>query len=313
MILSNFNMNLLRVFDAVYRLKSMTKAASELHMTQSGVSQNIKNLEDLLEVTLFDRIKQKPVPTAKAHQLFQICGSYLIRLEDTLADIKGLDLELRGKVHIGIPIEFGNSIVLPLIAKWLNSHPGIEARFTYGWASAMNNLLLEGNLDFALVDNYLFDSQISIQKVWDETLLLCSSKEYLDRIGPYQHNKSFYQNCDFIDYAETGDLLQDWLKHHLKGQIPEIKIRASLMDVQGLARLVINGAGMGVLPETTVFQLRQSGIQLEVLEGSGKPLHNPISLASIKERSLSKVARATMDYLREEIIKLNQAGLSESI
>ncbi|GAB4015258.1 MAG: LysR family transcriptional regulator [Bdellovibrio sp.] len=313
MILSNFNMNLLRVFDAVYRLKSMTKAASELHMTQSGVSQNIKNLEDLLEVTLFDRIKQKLVPTAKAHQLFQICGSYLIRLENTLADIKGPDLKLRGKVHIGIPIEFGNSIVLPLMAKWLNNHPGIEASFTYGWASAMNNLLLEGNLDFALVDNYLFDSQISIQKVWDETLLLCSSKEYLDRIGPYQHNKSFYQKCDFIDYAETGDLLQDWLKHHLKGQIPEIKIRASLMDVQGLARLVINGAGIGVLPETTVFQLRQSGIQLEVLEGSGKPLHNPISLASIKERSLSKVARSTMEYIKEEIIKLNQAGLSESI
>lgn len=313
MILSNFNMNLLRVFDAVYRTKSMTKAAALLNMTQSGVSQNIKNLEELLDVVLFDRIKQKPVPTAKAHQLSKICGPYLQQLEDTLSEIKGLEIELRGKVHIGIPIEFGNSIVLPLLAKWLEQHGEIEVRLTYGWASAINNLLLEGGLDFALVDHYGFDSQIKLEKVWDETLLLCCSKDYLKKVGPYKHHRDFYQKCDYIDYAETGDLLQDWFKHHLKGHGPDLKIRASLMDVQGLARLVINGAGLGVLPETTVLQIRNRGEDVVVLEGSGKALHNPISMASIKDRTLSKVARTTMNYLRDEIIKLNQAGLSESI
>ena len=44
------NLNLLRIFESVYRLGSMTKASKELFMTQSGVSQNIKNLEELLEI-----------------------------------------------------------------------------------------------------------------------------------------------------------------------------------------------------------------------------------------------------------------------
>lgn len=304
MILANINLNLLRVFDSVYRAQSMTKAAQELHMTQSGVSQNIKNLEELLEVALFDRIKQKPVPTAKAHHLFQVCGPYLVKLEDTLADIKGIDIDLRGKINIGIPIEFGNSIVLPILAKWLQMHPEIEAKLTYGWASAMNGLLLDGGLDFAFVDNYDFDKQIEVETVWNETLLLCTSEQHLKKRGPYKHDRKFYEKCEYIDYADSGDLLENWFRHHLGIQIPDLKLRASLMDVQGLARLIINGTGLGILPEFTVNQFRQNGHDLIQIEGSGNPLQNPISIAVTKNRTHSKMVRDTLDYLRTEIKNL---------
>ncbi|PIP96555.1 MAG: hypothetical protein COW00_19265 [Bdellovibrio sp. CG12_big_fil_rev_8_21_14_0_65_39_13] len=304
MILSNINLNLLRVFDSVYRAQSMTKAALELHMTQSGVSQNIKNLEELLDVALFDRIKQKPVPTAKAHQLYQVCGPYLLKLEDTLADIKGIDIDLRGKISIGIPIEFGNSIVLPLLAKWLQQHPEIEAKLTYGWASAMNGLLLDGGLDFAFVDNYAFDKQIEIETVWNETLMLCASTDYMKKIGPYKHDRKFYEKCEYLDYAESGELLINWFHHHLGSQVPELKMRASLMDVQGLAKLIINGTGLGILPEFTVNQLMQNGHELVQIEGSGNALQNPISLAMTKNRTQSKMVRETMEYLKTEIKNL---------
>ncbi|MCC6137911.1 MAG: LysR family transcriptional regulator, partial [Bdellovibrionaceae bacterium] len=59
MLLDQINMNYLRIFEAVYRTRSMTQAANELHLTQSGISQHIKSLEDTLDLQLFDRIKQK--------------------------------------------------------------------------------------------------------------------------------------------------------------------------------------------------------------------------------------------------------------
>ena len=70
MLIDQINLNQLRVFESVYRSKSMTHAARELHLTQSGVSQHIKALEDVLELKLFDRIKQKLVPTPSAKELY---------------------------------------------------------------------------------------------------------------------------------------------------------------------------------------------------------------------------------------------------
>ena len=67
MLTSSLNLNILRVFETVYSTRSMTKAAQVLFLTQSGVSQHIKSLEESLEFALFDRLQKKLVPTEKAH------------------------------------------------------------------------------------------------------------------------------------------------------------------------------------------------------------------------------------------------------
>lgn len=72
MIIDRINLNHLRVFECVYRTKSMTIAAEELHLTQSGVSQHIRSLEESLDIRLFDRIKHKLVPTGEARQLLSL-------------------------------------------------------------------------------------------------------------------------------------------------------------------------------------------------------------------------------------------------
>jgi len=64
LLIDQLNLNHLRVFECVYRTGSMTAAAKELHLTQSGVSQHIKSLEDVLNFKLFDRIQQRLVPTS---------------------------------------------------------------------------------------------------------------------------------------------------------------------------------------------------------------------------------------------------------
>ena len=47
MIINNLNLNHLLVFECVFRNGSMTAASKELHLTQSGVSQHMKSLEDV--------------------------------------------------------------------------------------------------------------------------------------------------------------------------------------------------------------------------------------------------------------------------
>ena len=118
MILDSLNINSLRVFERVYQLKSMTLSAKELGLTQSGVSQHIKNLEKTLGVTLFDRVKHKIIPTKNSDQLATLLTRYFRNIERELNQISVHKLALRGEVTIGIPLEFGNNFVLPLLARF---------------------------------------------------------------------------------------------------------------------------------------------------------------------------------------------------
>src|SRR5262245_19844106 len=126
MLIDQLNLNLLRVFECVYRTKGMTKAAEELHMTQSGVSQSIKHLEDILQLQLFDRVKQRPVPTHHAHFLYKNCTQHLYDIERALNQVTGRESEVKGEVSIGLPLEFGNNIVIPLLAKLGQENPGLN-------------------------------------------------------------------------------------------------------------------------------------------------------------------------------------------
>jgi len=109
MIINQLNLNQVRVFECVYRTKSMTAAARELHLTQSGISQHIKSLEEFIGVPLFDRINQRVVPTPSAVVLYETCRKSLASLEEAFSEIQAEKNQLSGRVHIGMPTEFGTT------------------------------------------------------------------------------------------------------------------------------------------------------------------------------------------------------------
>lgn len=309
MLIDNLNLNLLRVFESVYRLQSMTKAAEQLHMTQSGVSQNIKNLEDLLAVRLFDRVKQRPLPTSKADELFQFCGGLFNDLEDALLKITEKSREFRGVVRIGLPIEFGNNVILPMLKEWIEVHPELDFRFLYDLAPRIQDNLLKGELDFAIVDEFTFDNSIEARPVASEILVLCISPELLGQLGIISDNltqkkltKKFFEGLTYVDYVEEAHILQSWFHHHYHLNQFRPRLKAALMDVQGMARLVMEKFGAGVLPLHVVKKLKEQGIDLYVFEGRGEPLLNRLNMVKLKKRSLSPEVAATLEFLEEKLL-----------
>lgn len=308
MLLDNFNLNLLRVFEAVYRLQSMTKAAEELHMTQSGVSQNIKNLEDMLQVRLFDRVKQRPVATSKAQEFYECCQPLLRNLETALLSVTERTQRLRGVVKIGLPIEFGNNVVLPLLARWSRQHGEVKFRFRYDLAPRLSEDLLKGELDFAIVDDFTFDSSFEVRPVASETLVLCISEELIQASGhdlanidKLQLQKKFYESLDYVDYVEDAPILMGWFHHHFQFNHFRPNLKACLMDVQGIARMVCEHMGAGVLPLHVVKKLKLQKNRLQVFEGQKGPMRNQLNLVTLKKRSLSREAQAAQDYLVTEL------------
>jgi DNA-binding transcriptional LysR family regulator len=279
----------------------MTKAAEVLFMTQSGVSQNIKNLEDFIGVQLFDRIKQRPIPTEKGRQLYEVTKKMLGDLEHVLLEITGKERSFTGPVNIGLPLEFGNNIILPLLAKIGHEHSGLHFHIKYGHAGEMNQLLLKGDLDFAFVDEFNIDRQITTESIASETLVLCCSKYYQNQLKEkFSHTAKFYEKLDYVDYVEGAPVLKMWFRHHLGQEIP-LKVRASLMDVQGMSRVISEGLGLGILPLHVVERFARLGNDLFAFKGRGQPLTNTISLAYLDERSFSQGVLGVRNFLKESL------------
>jgi DNA-binding transcriptional LysR family regulator len=302
MLIDQINLNQLRVFESVYRSKSMTHAARELHLTQSGVSQHIKALEDVLELKLFDRIKQKLVPTPSARELYKHTAKSFEDIETILNKLKKTDKELTGVVSIGMPIEFGNNIILPLITEFQKKHPKVRFKIRQGFPFMMNHLLLNGELDFAFVDSFAMDKGITTEVVYDELIELCVSKKMGVSNKPHT-DFEFYEKITYIDYQEDQSVLSLWMKHHTQSKSADLDVRVYVMDAQAIAKMILLGTGAGVLPGHLVQRLLENEEDLQVLKGSGKPLVNAISIAYLEDKTLTNSTKTALDFLRTQLKK----------
>jgi DNA-binding transcriptional LysR family regulator len=298
MFIDKINLNHIRIFECVYRTRSMTKAAEELYMTQSGISQHIKQLEVMLDVRLFDRIKQRLVPTNTAVTLFDRCSESLYSIEKALMGVKGGGEQFSGEIGIGLPIEFGNNVVLPLLAAFGKKHPGISFKFEYGLASTMNDLLIKGILNFAIVDDFVMDKLIDVVNISNEKLFLCCLEDYLKGRSFQKEDKRFFESLDYIDFAKEAPLSQTWFRSQLKGIPIRCNVRSSMVDVQGVAKMVTEGFGVGIIPDHLLQKLRKRGYKVHTFKGSGTTeLVNKIGLALIRERTRTPAVEGVINYL----------------
>lgn len=306
MLIDRVNLNHLRMFESVYRTQSMTQAAEELHLTQSGISQHMKALEDSLSIKLFDRVRQKLIPTQDAATLYQKCREGLYNIEETLSDLKGTKKELSGQVTIGMPIEFGHNCVLPIILDLAKKHPLLKFDIRFGYAYEMNNLILNGQLDFAFVDSFGFDRRISLAPVYEEVLLLCAAKEYLKKKGAVREEKEFFESLDYIEYLKGAPVLNMWFGHHFPNKHFIWNTKATIMDVWGVAKMILSGLGAGVIPShhlTSPHFNRISGKNktIHLFRGCGKPLTNTISVAYLRERTHSPTTMTVLNWVMSSL------------
>ncbi|MEQ1875957.1 MAG: LysR family transcriptional regulator [Bdellovibrionia bacterium] len=297
MIFNDLNLNHLRIFESVFRHKSMTEAAKELHLTQSGVSQHMTSLEEALGFRLFDRVKQRLIPTSIGQNLYDAWTVNFKKIEEALWEMKGDDKVLKGVVSFGVPVEFGNNMILPLVAQFARKNPLVKYKIRLEFASVLNEMLLGGKIDFAFIDEFKMDPSIKVKKVFDEILELCMLEDLLKEKGSPRHTSKFYETLDYVEYEEGEPILKMWFQHHLGEPKLKLNVKAHVADAQSNSRLILSGVGAGVLPGHLVSRLEKDGHSIHTFKGSGKPLKNTISLAYVDGRTQSPAASALLDSL----------------
>jgi len=118
-------LNALRAFEAVARSLSFTRAAEELLVTQSAVSRQVKNLEDILGVALLRR-KANLELTDEGKRLLPVLTDAFDRIDVVVAGFKRQSK--KPPLTLSLPPTFARRLVLPLLPEFQRQNPDLEIR-----------------------------------------------------------------------------------------------------------------------------------------------------------------------------------------
>jgi DNA-binding transcriptional LysR family regulator len=124
------NLNDLSAFVAVARAKSFTRAAAQIGVSQSALSQAVRELETRLGVQLISRTTRSVAPTEAGERLLITVAPRLEEIEAELLALRASPDKPAGTVRITTPDHAADSILLPKLAKILPDYPHLKVEIT---------------------------------------------------------------------------------------------------------------------------------------------------------------------------------------
>jgi DNA-binding transcriptional LysR family regulator len=162
----------LRIFVAVAEKQHVTRAASELNLTQSATSAAIAALEARYGVKLFDRIGRGVVLTQTGHDFLIEARAVLARARaaaQLLTDLAGLK---RGSLTIAASQTVGNYWLPGRLQAFHAAYPGIDLKITIANTEQVARAVHEGSVDLGFVEGEVDDPLLAISKTDGDSLVV---------------------------------------------------------------------------------------------------------------------------------------------
>jgi DNA-binding transcriptional LysR family regulator len=116
----------LAAFASVVRAGSFTRAAAQLGVSQSALSQTVRALETRLDLKLLNRTTRSVAPTEAGERLFQTVGPRFADIEAELAALREMRGKPAGTVRITATEHAVHTLVWPRLQPWLPKYPDIR-------------------------------------------------------------------------------------------------------------------------------------------------------------------------------------------
>jgi DNA-binding transcriptional LysR family regulator len=237
----------LQYIAAIVRCNSFTKAAEALHITQPTISKMIKNLENELNLEVFDRGGKHIKLTAAGKAIYDYAVPILALFDNLQTEINDLTYLKKGSIRIGLPPMAGSSFFPSVLKSFQDKYPSIAIKLIEDGAKKVEEHVADGTLDVGVVlwpvDETLFDS---FQLVSDRLKILlhpshplATSKQIT--LNELANEKFILFNSDFALHDRIINECQTI------GFEPQIVYESSQWDFIG--EMVAENLGIAMLPE----------------------------------------------------------------
>ncbi|HSI53265.1 MAG: LysR substrate-binding domain-containing protein [Ramlibacter sp.] len=235
-------LELLPAFEAAARTLSFTRAAQELHLTQSAVSRQIQQLEESLHTTLFERRHRSLALTEAGRVMQRAVSDSLERLRDAAARVRTHS----GPRQVAITCTpgFASLWLIPRLARFTAGHPQVDVRIS---ATLEILDLARSNVDVAVrfVPSSMGQGPVLFE---EEVLPLCSPKLLEDATRPLKKPGDLARHTLLtIDLPEGKALTVEWEPWFQVMGLDGVQLANSLRFTQYSDAVAAAIAGQGVV------------------------------------------------------------------
>lgn len=276
----------LDAFLAAARAGNFSQAASELHITQSALSQRIKALEEELNQTLFLRMPRGVRPTDAGTRLLRYCQARDRLEEELLSDLTGpSEGQLGGSLRIGGYSSIVRSVLLPALAPLLRENPAVQPHFQNAEMRDLPELLLSGSVDFVVMDRPFSRSDLEIHKLGEEEVVVIDGRDHPAPNGVYlDHDPDDPTTAQYFN--QQGD------------ETPSFR-RAFLDEVYAL----LDGAALGMGRAVISKHLVENDPRVVIVD-EFKPIRVPVLLHYFRQPFYTRLHDKVIETLTERIPRL---------
>lgn len=263
--MSRIDLNDLNAFLAVAREKSFTRAAAQLGVSQSALSQTMRGLEERLGLRLLARTTRSVAPTEAGDRLMRAIGPHLESVADALAAISRLRDTPAGAVRITASEHAANSVLYPAIVRLARDYPDISIELCVDTAFAD---IVAQRFDAGVrIGEHIEKDMIAVRIGPDMRMAIVGAPAYFERFPrPETPRDLTRQRCIAIRLPTFGGLLP-W-EFEKDGREVNIQVEGQVIFntmAMGL-RATLDGLGLGYCQADLVAPYLADGRLISVLE-----------------------------------------------
>ena len=297
----------LRVFEAVARLRSFTRAGEETHMAQPTVSAHMKKLTETIGTPLVEHVGKRVRLTPAGEEVHAVCRrifGVLTDLDQVLVDLKGLRT---GKLRIATTTS-GEYLLPQLLAAFVRRHPGIDVSLHVNSRDAILARFEEDADDLYLLTNPPVRADMLTHAILPNPLVA---------LAPHNHRLANERDIDFARFADEPLLVREpgsgtrlaaeeiFRKHALRP-----RVRMELGSNDAIREAMIAGLGVALLYRYSLGADLRSR-KLTMLDVNGLPQDGEWHLMRPALKPRSGIAEIFVAFARDEAKRIFDQRMAE--
>jgi len=288
------NLDPLRIFQAVARTGSFTRAADVVHLTQPGISKHIKQMEESFGTSLFDRSGRKATLTEAGTILFEATQGVMAIIdvaEQRIEDLKGLR---GGRLRLGTSFPIGVYLLPPVLAQFRKKYPGIEVNLNITVSGMIGPKVLASEIDLGLASYEPRDSRLVARAFMTDELVAIVPRDH--KLAHQRHITPQQLTEDTFIVAAPGAGTRTLLQERLRDQGIVLQKVLDFGNLEGVKHAVEAGLGISIQARSVVQRDVASG-SLCALKLVGIDATIPFFYVCRQNAHLSHAANALIEML----------------
>lgn len=286
----------LKVFEAVARLASYSRAAEELHLTQPAVSTQIRKLEGHAGLPLFEQLGKKIFLTAAGQELLHHSRVIIRQFEEAEAAMTHFKGVSGGRLNVAV-ISAGDYFLPSLLVEFARRHEGVEINLSVHNRGDLLTQLGDNLTDLAVMVRPPDDADTVAEPFAPHPYLIVAPRDH-----PLVHERAIALSRlvrePFIVREPGSDtrhsMADAFGRHHA-----HVNVALEVKSTETIKQAVIAGMGVAFLSGHTVSRELRDG-SLVALDVQGLPVMLHWYLVQRRQKRLPPVAQAFREFLLRE-------------